>query len=74
MTAPPETAASPYMTTRELAVHLRTSEEAVRQMRHRGTGPRGMRRGRHVLYPRAGVQAWEQALLDADEIGQRADT
>lgn len=78
MTAPPQTPppeqVSPYMTTAELAAHLRTTEDAVRQMRHRGTGPRGWRRGRDVLYPRDSVREWEAAKAEADEIGQRTDT
>jgi hypothetical protein len=37
-----ETTASPYLTTKELAELIRKSRQAVQQMRHRGTGPKGV--------------------------------
>lgn len=64
--------ASPYMTTKELASLLRTTPNAVKIMRHRGLGPRGVRRGRLVLYRRTVVDAWLKAREDADELAQRA--
>ena len=66
------TTASPYMTTKELAEILRTTPNAVRIMRHRGDAPRGFRRGRSVLYPRAAVAAWLAAKEAADPLAQRA--
>lgn len=60
------------MTTREVAALIRKTPHAVRQMRHRGIGPRGTKVGRDVLYPRAGVLAWLAAMEQADQLGQRA--
>lgn len=63
---------SPYLTTKEVAVLLRRKPQTIRMMRHRGTGPRGTRVGREVLYLRNDVQAWLKAQEEADEVGQRA--
>jgi hypothetical protein len=41
-------------------------------MRHRGTGPRGTRVGRDVLYHVDEIQAWLARQAEADHIGQRA--
>lgn len=60
------------MTTREVAALIRKTPHAVRQMRHRGLGPKGTRVGRDTLYPRAGVMAWLHALEQADPLAQRA--
>lgn len=68
------TAASPYFTTKELAERIRKSPGAVRQMRHRGLGPRGTRVGNVVLYRLDHIEAWEAARAEADEVGQRATT
>lgn len=64
--------ASPYLTTREVADLIRSTVPAVRQMRHRGTGPQGTRVGRGVLYDAADVRAWLKAKADADRVRQRA--
>lgn len=60
------------MTTKELASILHTTPNAVLIMRHRGQAPRGMRRGRQVLYRRTVVEAWLAAREAADELSQRA--
>ncbi|WP_275115601.1 helix-turn-helix domain-containing protein [Streptomyces sp. OspMP-M45] len=60
------------MTTKEVAALIRKTPHAVRQMRHRGIGPRGTKVGRDVLYPRAGVLAWLAALEQADPLAQRS--
>lgn len=62
---------SPYMTTKEVAVLLRKTPHAVRQMRHRGVGPKGTRFGREVLYLRKVVTAWLTAREDSDPLAQR---
>lgn len=64
--------ASRFMTTKELAVLIRKSPEAVRQMRHRGDGPVGTRHGRDTLYDRAVVEKWLAAKTAADPLAQRA--
>ena len=46
------------LTTGEVASLARTSESTVRYWRAQGTGPRGVRRGRRVLYVESEVHAW----------------
>jgi excisionase family DNA binding protein len=53
-----------YMTTAEVAAALRTSPETVRYWRRIGRGPAGVRVGRRVLYARADVELWVEALRD----------
>ncbi|MET9702340.1 helix-turn-helix domain-containing protein [Streptomyces griseus] len=60
------------MTTREVAVLIRKTPNAVRVMRHRGTGPPGVRVGKDTLYRRTAVLAWLEALEQADRLAQRA--
>src|SRR4051794_11981913 len=48
----------PYLTTADVAALLDVAPETVRYWRHKGTGPRGGRVGRSVLYPRTSVEAW----------------
>jgi predicted DNA-binding transcriptional regulator AlpA len=64
--------ASPYLTTKEVAALIRKRPEALRQMRRRGTGPRGVRIGRSVLYDRSDVQRWLAAKAASDEFALRA--
>jgi hypothetical protein len=47
-----------YLTTEEVAEIARTGASTVRFWRMNGTGPRGIKRGRRVLYPRSVVEAW----------------
>lgn len=68
----PKDTESPYMTTKEVAALLRKTPHAVRQMRHRGIGPRGTRYGREVLYLRTVVTAWRAARENSDPLAQRA--
>ena len=46
------------LTTDEVADLLRTSPSTVRYWRYRQTGPRGIKRGRRVLYPEDEVLSW----------------
>ncbi|MEU2143573.1 helix-turn-helix domain-containing protein [Streptomyces globisporus] len=66
------TAAPDLMTTKEVAALIRRSPGALRQMRHRGLAPKGVKVGRDVLYTRAAVMAWLEALEQADPLAQRA--
>ncbi|GAA3785529.1 helix-turn-helix transcriptional regulator [Micromonospora maritima] len=60
-----------YLTTEEVARVTRTSPSTVRYWRHIGKGPRGVKRGRRVLYPASAVAAW---LADSgDEQGVPTD-
>lgn len=60
--------ASPYMTTPELALLIRRTPQAIRQMRTRGTAPQGTRFGRQVLFHRDDVWAWLEAKRDTDPL------
>ncbi|MDR1441405.1 MAG: helix-turn-helix domain-containing protein [Bifidobacteriaceae bacterium] len=55
-----------HLTTQEVAVLCRTSQETVRYWRHVGKGPRGFKLGRKVLYRRQDVEAWLQEHYEAD--------
>lgn len=46
------------LTTAEVAVRVRTSPETVRYWRHQGTGPRGFKVGRRVLYEENELSRW----------------
>lgn len=63
---------SPFLSTQDLAVLLKTTTNAVHILRHRGRGPQGFRRGRNVLYRREAVEAWLRAQEAGDRLGQRA--
>ncbi|MFD7746687.1 helix-turn-helix domain-containing protein [Streptomyces sp. NPDC059698] len=68
----PEKPQPHFMTTREVASLIRKTPGAVRQMRHRGIGPkRGRRVGRDTLYPRAAVMEWLDTLEQADPLARR---
>lgn len=57
-----------YLTTEQVAQRFHTAPSTVRYWRHIGTGPQGVRIGRRVLYPVAGVQRWveEQGAAEAE--------
>lgn len=63
------TAAAPadFLTTEELAAYLKVPVPTVRMWRHNGTGPKGVRLGRHVRYRRTDVDRW----IEANERAQR---
>lgn len=47
-----------YLTVEDVASITRTSPQAVRYWRHRGTGPKSFKVGKRVLYDPADVAAW----------------
>lgn len=47
-----------YLTTEEVAEMARTAASTVRYWRMNGKGPKGIKRGRRVLYPLSAVEAW----------------
>lgn len=49
----------------ELADFLGIPVKSVYQWRHRGTGPVGIKVGRHVRYRRRDVDAWLDAQADS---------
>jgi predicted DNA-binding transcriptional regulator AlpA len=56
-----------YLTLPEVAARYRTSEAVIRYWRHCGHGPRAIKIGRRVLYPRAEVERFERELLERAE-------
>lgn len=58
-----------YMTTKEVAELVRTTDSSVRYWRHIGKGPKGAKVGRRVLYERAEVERWIRSLVDAEPRG-----
>jgi hypothetical protein len=55
--------ATEYLTLPEVAEHYRTTEGTVRYWRHTGYGPRGVKSGTRVLYPRAEIDRHDKELL-----------
>jgi Helix-turn-helix domain len=51
-----------YLTLPEVAEHYRTTEGTVRYWRHTGYGPRGVKLGTRVLYPRAEIKRFDAEL------------
>lgn len=51
-----------YLTLPEVAKHYRTSAGTVRYWRHTGYGPKGIKLGTRVLYPRAEIQRFDREL------------
>jgi Helix-turn-helix domain len=54
-----------YLTVPEVAEHYRTTEGTVRYWRHIGHGPKGVRLGTRVLYPRAEIERFDRQLSAA---------
>lgn len=50
----------------DVAAYLGIPVGTVYQWRHKGTGPAGMRVGRHVRYRRRDVEAWLDALAKGE--------
>ncbi len=46
------------LTTAEVATLCRTNDDTVRYWRFAGTGPKGFRLGRRVVYPEPEVRRW----------------
>lgn len=58
--AAPADQADPFHTTDEVADRYRVPPATVRYWRHLGTGPKGVRYGRRVLYRESELQRWER--------------
>lgn len=56
----------PLVSTQDLADYLGIPPASLAQWRHKGTGPRGYRVGRHVKYRMSEVDAWLQAQADPE--------
>jgi excisionase family DNA binding protein len=55
------------LTITEAAALVRTPVATLRYWRHRGTGSRSFRLGRHVLYRREDVTAWIDARREGED-------
>lgn len=53
-----------YLTTEEVAEIARTEPSTVRYWRMVGKGPKGIKRGRRVLYPESVVERWMRGVDD----------
>lgn len=60
-----------YLTLPEVAERYRTTEATVRYWRHNGYGPKGVRLGTRVLYPRAEIERFDRQLADQAVTGIR---
>jgi excisionase family DNA binding protein len=49
---------APLWDTDDLAVFLKLPAKTIREWRHKGTGPRYARLGKHVRYRQSDVMAW----------------
>lgn len=56
-----------YFTMEEVAEHYRTTVAVVRFWRHKGYGPKGVKLGTRVLFPRAEIERFDRQL--AEEAG-----
>lgn len=59
----------PWMTDKEVAARLRITPGGLRNLRHRGLGPRWAKSGRSVLYRVSAVAEYEH---DIELAGQKA--
>lgn len=58
MTHPTVAPSDEFLTTEQLAELLQVPVQTCRAWRHYGTGPKGVRLGRHVRYRRTDVDRW----------------
>ena len=56
------TVGTEYLTLPEVAAYYRTTPGTVRYWRHCGEGPRGVKVGTRVLYPRAEIVRYDREL------------
>ncbi|WP_307825198.1 helix-turn-helix domain-containing protein [Streptomyces sp. M2CJ-2] len=56
--------ATTYLTTEDVAARYRTAPSTIRYWRHIGSGPRGIKVGRRVLYSLAELERFERELAD----------
>lgn len=61
-----------YLTVDEVAKRYRTSPGNIRYWRHIGQGPKGVRVGARVLFPRAEVQRFDRELAEKAAAAVRA--
>lgn len=57
---------SDFLTVPEVAERYRTNENTVRYWRHVGYGPKGVKVGARVLYPRAEIERFDREIFQAE--------
>lgn len=55
---------SGYMTTEQVAEYLTVPVNTLYQWRHRGSGPRAARLGRHLRWKQSDVDRWVELRTD----------
>ncbi|WP_433464363.1 helix-turn-helix transcriptional regulator [Spirillospora sp. CA-128828] len=55
-----------FLTVPEVAERYRTNENTVRYWRHTGYGPKGVKVGARVLYPRAEIERFDREIFQAE--------
>jgi hypothetical protein len=58
-----------YLTTAEVAARYRKPVGTIRYWRHTGYGPKGVKVGTTVLYPRAEVEKFDRELSEQASVG-----
>jgi hypothetical protein len=58
-----------YLTTYEVADHYRTSPSTVRYWRYSDYGPKAVKVGKRLLYPRENVEAFDRKLREQNTAG-----
>ena len=53
-----------YLSPEDLSAMFRIPKSSVYAWRHKGTGPRGIRVGKHLRYRREDVEAWLEERSD----------
>jgi hypothetical protein len=61
-----------YLTTADVAERYRTVASVIRYWRHTGYGPKGIKVGKRVLYPRKQIEAFDRELRKQAEAEQGA--
>jgi len=50
----------PWLTVEDVAAHFKVPPKTVHTWRYQGTGPRGVKIGRHVRFRQSEVRRWER--------------
>lgn len=61
-----EAVGGPLLTVQDLAAYLDVPVKTIYMWRHRSTGPRGFRVGRHLRFRWAEVEEWVAELASGD--------
>ena len=69
--APQTTFSAAFLTTEEVATLCRTVPATVRYWRHVGSGPKGFKVGRRVLYASDDVKVWLEQQRQTDLVSDR---